>query len=172
MTALDFDRLDPVSRSFAEYVAELRPEWKTYLRTVKSPYGSGQLVELEFPNPEGCRAEHPLSVSTDWDEVTVCFDMHHTHFPWPDSYQGGDGRPAVLVEIEAFMREEAVVASIFSDGKLRISSRIRPDEIASYVEDPSGDSTLRVRSWHGRYDADFRVRRASFLRRLQIPVFR
>jgi phosphoribosyl-ATP pyrophosphohydrolase len=112
-----------------------------------------------------------LLVTTDGDEVTVHFDMHHVHLPWPDDHAGRDGRPAVLAEIEAWMHEEAVVAAILVDGKLRSSSRIHPDQIASYVEDPAGNSTLRVRSWHGRHDVEYRIRRSSILERLKIPVF-
>lgn len=162
---IDLEILDEVSRDFASYAAEHRANWLAHARPLPvEEHSDVHYLEFVFPNPPGTEGQEPLWVSTFGGEVTIGMDAHHAHFPWPEDYNGEDGRPAAMNHIYALMREEKVIVSIWEQGQARASSWGLPQELSRYQECPKGPMELRIRSWCGRYNRTLRFDWDNYLR--------
>jgi len=162
--AIDLSALDEVSRDVVAYLAEHRPAWLDHAKSLPDEASDAQFVEIGFPNPPGGEGQEPLWISTYGAEVTVGMDAHHTHFPWPTGYNGEDGRPAAIGHVDALMREEKVIVSIWEEGRARASSWDVPQRLSAYEERPDGPVELRIRSWRGSYNRTLRFDWDSYLR--------
>ncbi|SCY44929.1 hypothetical protein [Microvirga guangxiensis] len=165
---INLGMLDEVSRDFAAYVAEHRPDWLAYARLLPISENSNlHHLEVEFPNQPGAEAQEPFWISTYGEEVTVGLDAHHAHFPWPKDYNGEDGRPAAMKYIHALMNEELVVVSFWDGTRIRCSSSEQPKNLSIYEEQPGGASELRIRSWRGSYNRTLRFDWDSYLKTIK-----
>lgn len=168
---IDFEMLDEVSRDFATYIADHRPDWLAHARLL--PIGENSNLhhlEIEFPPQPGAEDQEPLWISTCDEEVTIGMDAHHAHFPWPTDYNGEDGRPAAMKHIEALMNEERVVISIWEEGRACAGLWDLPEELPNYKECPNGTMELRIRSWRGSYNRTFPFDWDSYLKITRGPA--
>lgn len=154
---IDLDTLDEVSRDFATYIAEHKPDWLAYARLLPLDENSNlHHLEIEFPNPPGTEGQESLWISTYGEEVTIGMDAHHAHFPWPTDYNGEDGRLAAMEHVDALMNEELVIVSLWEGDWARSSFYEMPEKAMRYKELPDAPHELRIRSWRGKYNRTLR----------------
>jgi len=149
---LDEERLNDHSRSFAQALFSARPYWREFARMAKPRHGSGMFLFVTVIPPESSKAEHPLIIDTDDDEVTIGFDSYHAHFHWPD-FDEEYGNP--LRFIDDVVGERLVVVSIWSGEDWALSTTLDAaksvDEISRI---PQSATIAKLRSWTGRYSRD------------------
>ena len=140
------------------------PQWLLYVRTLEDKDDDQDFLELTIPDPPGVSHEHPLQISTWGEEVTVSFGEYHTHFPWPQGYDGSSSPDQVLNFVQALLHEDIVIASVWTEGRCKMSSPIRSNDLERYHPIAGGDHELRFRSWRGTYDKVFPVDWQSYLK--------
>jgi len=131
------------SEKFATYIFERHPEWKELGRFEDS----GVLV-IEVPSPNHS-ALTGLLIDTDNEEVTVGFDMFHTHFFMEEEDEKNFEQ--ALDFIDGLLREEYVVLVYMQADKWtgsRCSSLEGPWPL------PEKGQRRYIRSWLGTYDAE------------------
>jgi hypothetical protein len=141
--SLEYATLDELSRLFAEKLFDRFPEWKSYGRVVADK--TGDVLEVHVPQPEGDSALH---IST-WDgEITIGFDMWHTHI---GPYLGLDVSESIadaISTLESFVAEETVVKVEYKDGawaRSRLDDRKAPSELRRGL-------TTKFLSWRHTFD--------------------
>jgi hypothetical protein len=131
------------SEQFAKLLFERHPEWKPFSRFESS---GALVVEMASPNPN-TRSE--LRIDTEREEVTVGFDMFHTHFFMEDD--GQKNFEQAIDFVERFLNEEHVVLVYMRGDKWTGS-------MCCSLEDPwpipEFGQRRYVRSWRGTYDAE------------------
>ena len=130
-------------------VFDLLPKWRALLRTATAGDGSTFQV-LEVPAPEGSDAVAGLLVSTADDEITVGFDVYHSHF---DAWTGDTG---ALEFIRRIVTERVAVVSWWSGGKWCGSGQLEAGQRPEVPSSAAGLAVdrMRVRSWRGALNAD------------------
>ena len=134
-------KLDPVLNIF--------PKWRALLRTGTADDGTPFEV-LEGPAPPGSDAAAGLFVSTADGEITVGFDVYHSHF---DDWSGDDG---ALDLIQRIVMERVAIVSWWSGGRWCGSDALDAGEqpgMPSWAA-TQGVDRIRVRSWRGALNAD------------------
>jgi hypothetical protein len=155
--SIDFETLDEVSRDFATFVAERRPDWLVCARLLPNSEGSDlHHLEIEFANPAHAEAQELLWISTYGSEITIGVGDYHAHFPWPVDYNGEDGRPAAMRFLNALMSEEVVVVSFWDGSRMRSSSSVTPEHVIGLNDLPEALEEIRIWSWLGTYSRTVR----------------
>jgi len=134
-------KLDPVLNIF--------PKWRALLRTGTADDGTPFEV-LEVPAPLGSDAAAGLLVSTANGEITVGFDVYHSHF------EDWAGEAGALDLIQKIVMERVAVVSWWSGGRWCGSSSLDADAqpgMPSWAAS-QGVDRIRVRSWRGALNAD------------------
>ncbi|WP_309646628.1 hypothetical protein [Phenylobacterium sp.] len=146
--------LDEISRSFAEALFALYPQWR-HLGVAQREQGDDHAyLELNVASPGG---KERLLISTEGGEVTVDFGGYHSHFDWPppeEDLLGHSNEPMAF--IAGILTDQLFAASAWSGTEWRGSWPTSPGQkvpTADYVL--AGAKTIRVRSWSGQQDADF-----------------
>lgn len=158
------ENLDEVSRDFAAYLAEHRPDWLAFMRLLPNEPSETFHLEIEFPNPAGAEGQESLWISTYGSEVTIGVGDHHGHFPWPTDYNGEDGRPAAMEFLNALMGEEVVVGSFWDGSRMRSSSSMAPVQVLGLKDLPEIAEEIRIWSWRGTYSRIVRSDWQTYLR--------
>lgn len=151
------DSAQTINADFLHYVETCFPQWLQCVRRLKDEDSGEDYVELTVPDPVGATHERPLEISTWGEEVTVTFGDFHTHFPWPTGHDGSDSRDRVTAFIHALLNEELAIASVWTEGRMRLSSTVRPESVALYPRAKVSDHELRITSWRGTYNDAFPV---------------
>ncbi len=154
--ALNADFLDVLKAHF--------PQWLEHVRTLRDEDAGQDFLELTIPNPSGIIHEHPLEISTWGEEITVSFGDFHTHFPWPEGFDGSDNRGRVMDFLKALLNEDIIIASVWIEDRMRLSSTAHPGDLTKFADVPIGDHELRTASWRGTYDRRFPVDWHSYLK--------
>lgn len=158
------EKAQELNADFLRYVEALYPHWLPYARILPKQETGLEHVKLTIPDPPGISRQQPLEVST-WDgEITVFFGDFHTHFPWPEGFDGFDNRGRVMDYLQALLNEEIIVTSIWTEGRLKLSSTTRSGNLAKLISVPAGDHELRIASWRGTYDRSFPVDWRAYLK--------
>jgi hypothetical protein len=144
-----------LNADFLRFVELRFPQWRQHVRTLRDEDAGEDFLELTVPDPAGISHEEPLEISTWGEEVTVSFAGQHRHFPWPEAYDGSDNRDRALDYVQALMDETIIIVSVRNQGRTKLVSDARPNEIGNYPRAERSDHELRVRSWRGTYDDAF-----------------
>jgi len=142
--------LNPFSAEFARALFSKYPSWREFSKVDSSNYSKNLLV-VEVPGPIESKADFPLIIDTDGDEVTVGFDRYHSHFNWPP-FDEVHQNP--LVFIDDIVRERVAIASLWGEGRWLGSQAVAPPEGTGGILRDSRAKILRIRSWNGRFNAD------------------
>jgi len=146
-----------LNTDFLRYVESRFPHWLDYVRFFSREEAGLDHVKLTIPDPPEASHQQSLEIST-WDEeITVFFEDFHTHFPWPDGFDGSDNRDRVMDFLQALVDETIVITSVWTKGRLKLSSIARSDDLAKLAGVPAGDHELRVASWRGTFDLSFPI---------------
>jgi hypothetical protein len=141
-----------------EPLLHAHPEWRAAVRSDAADDGSAYDV-LELQAPPGAHVEHGLFVSTENEEITVGFDVYHSHFDsWVDEANPGYGLGA-LEFINNLLAEKVAVLSWWTGETWAGSSQLAAGEspkLPSWAGAPKVDR-VRVRSWNGSLNADIEV---------------
>jgi hypothetical protein len=151
MTSFSESDLNTFSAEFARALFSKRPAWIEFAR-VDSTNSSKNILVVEVPPPTESRADHPLIIDTERDEITIGFDSYHSHFDWP-SFDEECGNP--LKFIEDIVCERVVVVSYWKDDKWCGSQTITAEKKLTPPDYISTDANrMKVRSWRGHFSAD------------------
>ena len=146
------DQLNEHSKIFALALFSTHPSWREYAAMAASTDGDGMVLIVTVPAPESSRAEYPLTIDTDNDEVTVGFDKYHSHFDWPSSDEG-HGNP--LCFIDDIIKERTVVVSVWSGEKWALSTTLDASKSVDEISRiPDAATVAKLRSWTGKYSRD------------------
>lgn len=154
--ALNADFLDALKAHF--------PQWLEHVRILRDEDAGENFLELSIPDPTGLAHEHPFEISTWGEEITVSFGGFHTHFPWPDGFDGSDNRGRVMEFLQALLNEDIIITSVWTEGRMKLSSTARPGDLTKFADVPAGDHELRIASWRGTYDRQFPIDWHSYLK--------
>jgi hypothetical protein len=142
-----FEKLDDFSKEVASQVLERFPEWQSLAGTEHD--GEECAFVLRVPAPDG-DVEHPLSIDTFRQEVTVAFDAYHAHFmEFEDA--AGDG---AYDFVRRLIADEVAVVSYWRDAQWCGSTLLGIHNVPVDNEDYPYANTIRVRSWSGLYNKD------------------
>ncbi len=162
--ALSKEGAQALNADFLDFLKAQFPQWLEHVRTLHDEDSDQDFLEVTIPDPSGVTHEHPLEISTWGEEITVSFDSFHTHFAWPDGYDGSDSRLRVMDFIQALMKEDIIIASVWTEDRMRLSSTARPQDLAKFADVPAGDHELRIASWRGTYNRRLPVDWHSYLK--------
>jgi hypothetical protein len=134
------------------------PEWRSLVREEKDEDGSSFEI-LEVQPPAEANVTHGLVIDTSNDEITVGFDVYHSHF---DEWVGDVthfGPMAALEFVRQIVSERVAVMSWWKGeqwfGSTQLDAGHKP-ELPSWAGAPTIDR-IRVRSWRGTLNADVEV---------------
>ncbi|HEY2032747.1 MAG TPA: hypothetical protein VGH02_03590 [Rhizomicrobium sp.] len=150
MRSLNGRDLNPFSVEFARALFSKYPSWREFSKIDSSNYSTNFLV-VEVPAPAESKADFPLIIDTEGDEVTVGFDRYHSHFNWPP-FDEVHQNP--LVFIDDIVQERVAIASLWGDSRWLGSQTLAPPERTEGILRKSRAEVLRIRSWNGRFNAD------------------
>jgi hypothetical protein len=153
---LSHENAQALNEGFLKLLEAHFPHWLQHVRRLHDEAGE-DYVEVIVPAPEGMIHERPLEISTWGEEVTVAFGDYHTHFPWPKGYDGSDSDTRVVSFVQSLLNEEIIISSVWIEGRMKLGSMARPDELAKFASVPPGDHELRIASWRGTYDRSLPV---------------
>lgn len=139
-------------------VLDAFPEWRSLVRKERTDDGSSVEV-LEVQAPAGANVTHGLVIDTSNDEITVGFDVYHSHF---DEWVGDGthfGTMAALEFVRQIVSERVAVMSWWNGEQWCGSTQVEAGqalELPSWAGAPTIDR-IRVRSWRGTLNADVEV---------------
>jgi hypothetical protein len=146
-----------MARSLAP-VLDAFPEWRGLVRAQTADDGSSFEI-LEVQALAAADVTHGLVVDTSNDEITVGFDVYHSHF---DDWVGDGtsfGTMAAVEFIKQVVSERVAVISWWKGeqwcGSTQLEAGKKP-ELPSWAGAPAIDR-VRVRSWRGTLNADVAV---------------
>ena len=143
-------QLDDHSKAFAQALFSVRPSWREFARVEKSSYGDQLILVVTVDPPESSKADHPLIIDSDNDEITIGFDVYHAHFNWPDL---GYGDPFQF--IEDVVEERIAVVSLWAGEKWVLSTTLDVTSgEAALAHVPEGATFKKIRSWNGTYSGN------------------
>ena len=137
--------LDEMSGAFVAELFEQFPNWKPFMRIVETPGYEWATVEFAVPQEHTGRF---LTLATDDEQITIGFDLWHTHIgPFLCGDIEGSVR-TVMAMITDFIDEARVVEVVHRDGKWLHSGlcyRAAPSKVEP-------NATTTTYSWLGTYD--------------------
>jgi hypothetical protein len=151
---VDNTQLNEYSRRFAAVLFAAHPEWRE-LASVDTAEGVDEgslVVEVAPPTPRDIKG--PLHVSTDGEEITVGFDIYHSHFNRYADVEEAVAFAEALAFIADLLAERVAVISWWDGDEWRGSSSIATGTDAGTPSWASNAKTARIRSWRGTYDRD------------------
>ena len=154
---MDNTQLNEYSRRFADVLFAAHPEWREFV-SVDTTEGVGEgalLVEISPAQPRDIKG--PLYISTDDAEITVGFDIYHSHFNGYADDDEAEAFAAALAFIADIVAERIAVISWWDGDEWRGSSSIIKGEAAGTPSWARNAKTARIRSWRGTYDKDIAV---------------
>ena len=162
--ALSKEDAQALNADFLDFLKAQFPQWREHVRTLHDEDTGQDFLEVTPPDPSGVIHEHLLEISTWGEEITVSFGGFHTHFQWPDGYDGSDSRVRVMDFLQALLNEDIIIASVWTEGRLRLSSTARPSDLTRFADVQAGNHELRIASWRGTYDRQFPIDWHSYLK--------
>ncbi len=162
--ALSKENAQALNADFVNLLKAHFPQWLEHVRSLRDEDAGQDFLELTIPDPSGITHEHPLEISTWGEEITVSFGDFHNHFSWPNGFDGSDNRGRVIDFLQALLNEDIVIASVWTEGRMRLSSTAHPSDLIKFAGVPAGDHELRIASWRGTYDRRFPVDWHSYLK--------
>jgi hypothetical protein len=162
--ALSKENAQALNADFLDLLKAHFPEWLEHVRTLRDEDAGQDFLQLTIPDPFWITHEHPLEVSTWGEEITVSFGDYHTHFPWPEGFDGSDSRDRVMDFLKALLSEELIIASVWTENRMKLSSTTHPTDLATFADLPAGDHELCIASWQGTYNHRFPVDWHSYLK--------
>jgi hypothetical protein len=155
--SMDITCLNDYSREAAEEIFRRFPEWTAFATAESDPTEDNYLV-IEVPPPEEAAADHPLTITTSNNEVTVGFDNSHSHFGgwWSDkhaSYVVNEAMPFIA----SLLAESLAAVSWWLGDDWRGSMFVTGGQSPERSEFQSDASRVRIRSWRGTHNADYTV---------------
>jgi hypothetical protein len=150
--ALSKENAQALSADFLVFLRTNFPQWLEHVRVLRDEDAGQDFLELRIPDPSGITHEHPLEITTWGEEITVSFSDFHTHFPWPNGFAGSDNRGRVTDFLQGLLNEDIIIASVWTEDRMRLSSTAHPGDLTKFVDVPAGDHELRITSWRGTYD--------------------
>ena len=162
--ALSKENAQALNADFLDFLKVYFPQWLEHVRILRDEDAGQDFLELTVPDPSGITHEHPLEISTWGEEITVLFGDFHTHFPWPNGFDGSDSRDWIKDFLQALMNEGIIIASVWTEGRLRLSSTVHPSNLTKIDDVQAGDHELRITSWRGTYDRRLSVDWHSYLK--------
>jgi hypothetical protein len=147
----DESELNAFSATFARELFSLRPSWRQFALVDTSQNEEGNFLVVKLDPPVESRSSRPLAIYTNNDEVTVEFDVYHSHFYWP----GDDeffGNPIKFVD--DIIDERLIVVSFWAGEKWAGSRTMVATQRLEDLDIPSTASVAKLRSWKGRYSTD------------------
>lgn len=142
-----FDELDDFSKRIASQVIEKFPQWQSLAKVKEKDGETAFSVTVTPPSGE---YEHPLTLHTFLEEVTVAFDAYHAHF-W--EFDDPDSEDA-LTFINQLLSDELPVVSYWRDDQWCGSTVLRESELPSTNAEFPYANRIRIRSWSGQQDRD------------------
>jgi hypothetical protein len=143
---LDRSVLNDLSRSFADSLFREFAEWEQFAKLLPdSGDGEGVALEVTVEQPGTDRA---LRIRTDEGEITIGFDMWHTHVGTFLGISDSEAIELALADIRSIIAEESVIAVVHRDGKWAGSSL---EDVCDAITATPG-ATTNVYSWRGTHD--------------------
>ena len=147
------ENLNPYAQRVAACFSRHFPAWTNLIRCNPDPTVDEGSLLVEVPVPS-LNMDNGLFIGTDYGQLTIGLHTHHVHFA--DWEQCGDDQhiDEGMRYIEAFINEEYVVQSWYSEGELCSSVAAergivyRPSLVRRQVD------RITCRSWRGTYDSD------------------
>jgi hypothetical protein len=151
---VDNIQLNDYSRRFAEVLFAAHPEWRELasVDTTEDVDKGVLLVRVTPPTPRDIK--WPLHISTDGEEVTVGFDIYHSHFNRYADDEEAEEFAEALAFIADLLAERIAVISWWDGDEWRGSSTVEAGTDVSAPSWASNAKTARIRSWRGMYDKD------------------
>jgi hypothetical protein len=151
---MDIAQLDEYSRRFAAVLFAAHPEWREFasVDTIEGGDEGALLIEVSPAHPRDIKG--PLYVSTDGEEITVGFDIHHTHFDRFANDEEAEAFSEALAFIADLLAECVAVISWWDGDVCRGSTSFATGTEAGTPSLPRNAKTARIRSWRGTYDRD------------------
>ena len=149
--------LNAYSQRFAAVLFAAYPRWHEFA-TVDTTEGVDEgalLVEISPPETAVRRElRGPLRISTDEQQITVGFDVYHTHFNRYAAELEAEAFADALAFLEDLLAERIAVASWWDCDEWRGSTTVATGAELSTPEWARAAKAVRVRSWRGTYDQD------------------
>jgi hypothetical protein len=140
----DFDGIE-LSQAFARALFSVFPKWEGFAKIVKDEKTGANWIEVDIGQDGTDRVLH---LSTADDEITIGFEVWHTHVgPFMGINTAESVATAINIIVD-FVAEKTVVKVAHRDGAWVRSS-------LEYIAAPSEiepNSTTKIFSWRGSYD--------------------
>ncbi|MBB3021025.1 hypothetical protein FHR70_004115 [Microvirga lupini] len=162
--ALSKENAQALNAGFLDFLKAHFPQWLEHVRILRDEDAGQDFLGLTIPDPSGITHEHPLEISTWGEEITVFFGDFHTHFSWPEGFDGSDSYGQIIDFLQALLNEDIIIASVWKEDRMRLSSTAHPGDLTKFSDVPAGDHELRIASWRGTYDRRFPVDWQSYLK--------
>lgn len=152
--AMDNMQLSEYSRRFAAVLFAVHPEWREFasLHTTDCVDEGSLLVEIFPAQPRDIKG--PLLISTDGDEITIGFDIYHSHFNRYADDEEAEAFAEALAFIADILAERIAIISWWDGDEWRGSSSITTGADVGTPSWARNAKTARIRSWRGTYDKD------------------
>jgi hypothetical protein len=143
---LDRNLLSDLSRAFADSLFREFGEWEQFAELLPdSGDGGGGAMEVTIEQPGTDRAPR---IRTDGGEITIGFDMWHTHVGKFMGISDSEAIELALADIRSIIAEESVIAVVHRNGKWAGSSL----EDACDAVTATPGATTNVYSWRRTHD--------------------
>ncbi|MGO4387733.1 hypothetical protein AB4Y85_09370 [Microvirga sp. 2YAF29] len=161
---LSKENAQELNADFLRLIEAQFPQWLAHVRAFHDKDANQDFLELTIPDASGVGNEHPLEISTWGQEITVSFGDFHIHFPWSEEYIEAAESNRVVNYLQAILDENIIIASVWAEGRMKLSSTILSNELTKFTDVPPGDHELRIASWRGTYDRRLPVDWQSYLK--------
>ena len=143
--------LNDFSRGFFEELKERFPDVASKAVIDDEPTAAPGSLLVRFA-PDESRPKCFFLLMTDRGEITVGFDMYHSHFSWPSQLDEWQLDP--LAFIDALVNDRILI-EVTRDGGKWMGSRVVEAEHQPDAPSTEGEQTISIRSWSGRLDRDY-----------------
>jgi hypothetical protein len=155
--ALSKENAQALNADFLGFLKAHFPQWLEHVRILRDEDVGQDFLGLTIPDPSEITHEYPLEISTWGEEITIFFGDFHTHFSWPEGFDGSDRHSQIVDFLQALLNEDIIIASVWKDDRMKLSSTAHPGDLTRFADVPAGDHELRIASWRGTYDRRFPV---------------
>jgi len=146
--------LNPYSRRFAEVLFAAFPEWRAFMLDDLPEIFTGDtegslIVRVPCPAPAEWPPEHSwLLIDTADGEVTITWDMFHTHFNFDSQVEEDSNANGPTAFLHQLVNQELCIAIAKNGDKWAGSMTIQHGQAPDFL----AGSSVYSRSWRGTYD--------------------
>lgn len=150
--------MDAFSRRISAELFDRFPEWRSLAESKREVDGTEYLL-LRITPPEASKADRPLLITTSGREITVGFDLYHSHFDsFVDDPETTFGSESAQTFIEKILSEKVVVVSYWLGRQWLGSVQETANKPSREVRVSAQADRKRIRSWLGTFSKDVPLR--------------